>query len=277
MANSRKKRGRPPKNKDILSKKKYEQPETKLDSEDDNSLLFIKLVNIVRKSKNKERSNEAFDKILELLKSKINRMSKKFKIPGCSDQDVYQESLYALRYKAIKDYDSKKSNISSISRFDTFAMLCIRRHLSTEYKSSHRNKSITLNKAQSIDQDRARSSRSEDNLFLSDIIQQKNSDVAKKVQDNEYFKNLMTKIYEKLSDFEKQVLKLYKCRYTYDEMIKILNKKNKKKDADVRSIDNALMRIKAKSLKVLKKIMKDEGMEDGEIDYSIKKMKRKRK
>jgi len=238
-------------------------------------LALIDLVNIVRYSKNKIKSDLAFKKILEVLDPKIKQLSYQFIIPGYSKEDNYQEALFALRYKAIKDYDQSRSNLGPISKFDNFAMLCMRRHLSTKYKASCQNKSVTLNKAKSIDQDRSSSSKSEDNLFLSDIIPQKNSDVAKKVQDKEHFNIFMSKLFHRLSEFERQILKLYEHKYSYSEMIDIINRKYGKDSVEVKSVDNALSRIKRKSIESMKKILKDEGCTTEEIKKFFSKKRKK--
>jgi len=59
------------------------------------SLIFIKLVETVRKSKNNDKIEEAFNKIVNMLEINIRNISYKFKIPGYDNNDVYQEALVA--------------------------------------------------------------------------------------------------------------------------------------------------------------------------------------
>jgi len=268
-----------PRAKSIDSKKNAKNKKTKISNkdkkkkniEDDTKeeevavLELIKLVNTVRRSKNKQKSDDAFTQIIEILSPKIKQLCYQFNIPGCSFEDVYQEAVVALRFKAIKDYDQTRSNLGPISKFDRFAMLCMRRHLSTKLKASYQNKSITLNKAQSIDQDRSSSSKSEDHLFLSDIIFQKNGDVSENIEDKEYFTVLMNRLNQKLSSFEKQVLKLYGYKYSYNEMVTILNKNLRKNKIEVKSVDNGLTRVKSKAYKIFKKMLEDEGFSQSDI------------
>ena len=64
-------------------------------------LLYVKLVDEVRFAKTTKKSDLAFDKIIEMLNPKIQQLVYKFKIPGLSSSDIYQEALFALRFKAI--------------------------------------------------------------------------------------------------------------------------------------------------------------------------------
>ena len=127
-------------------------------------LTYTQLVDIVRKSRNEDHKNLAFNEIEKRMTVKIKQISYRFRIPGSNVNDVYQESLFALRYKAIKDYDETRGNDTGPYPFDKFAVLCIRRHLSTKLKSSYQNKKKVLNSSISLDQDRSDSS--DDSLVL---------------------------------------------------------------------------------------------------------------
>jgi DNA-directed RNA polymerase specialized sigma24 family protein len=216
-------------------------------------LLLIELVEIVRRSRKKTKADIAFSEITKILKIKIDQLVYRFTIPGSQQQDVRQEALFALRYKAIKDYDQSRSLMKDISPFDKFAMLCMRRHLATKLKAAFQNKSRALTDAVSLDRDRGSSERSEENLFLSDIIPHPGKDVAEQIKDKEYFRLLMGHLCQKLSSFEKEVLRLYSHRYSYNEIADIINRRYKKKMIEVKSIDNALSRIKNKAKDVVEK------------------------
>jgi RNA polymerase sigma factor (sigma-70 family) len=224
---------------------------------------YIDLVDIVRHSKNKKKAEDAFEDIKNLMEKKILQMCYKFNIPGYAVDDVHQEALLALRYKAIQDYDKARSLSKDVSPFDRFAILCIRRHLSTKLKSSYQNKSRAQNTAISLDQDRNHSSDSDGSLFLVDIAgdqrrQVNDRDQLSTMRDKERCNTLFSKLYERLSPFEKKVFVLYCQHMSYDQMVVSLNKKNKNERADLKSIDNALMRIKYKAAEVKKKF-DDEG------------------
>lgn len=215
-------------------------------------LYYIKLVYAVREKNesNPKVANEAFSAVVKGLETKIKKIAGKFKIPGFSFDDIYQESLYALRYKAIKDYDeSRGSVVGSPAPFDRFALLCIRRHLATTLKTSHQNRKRILNSCKSLDQDR---SNDNDELSLVNILPTTNGDILDSIQSREYFKTLVKKLLSKLSTLEKQVFFLYAQQYTYEEIAKIINEKSPQKQRGVRTVDykgvdNALSRIKHKA------------------------------
>jgi len=213
-------------------------------------LNFPDLVDIVRSKGriNKNKINAAYNEIETRMKSKLMKMVNQFYIPGCNSDDIYQEVSFALRYKAIPDFDKTKIGRNGPYPFDKFAILCIRRHLATLLKSSYQNKRKTLNTSVSLDQDRNTSS--DDVLFLSDIIPRTDVTVIESIEQKEYHNNLFGDLYGNLSKFEKKVFILYAHRYSYEEMTDIINKDNKRKGekgkVKVKSIDNALSRIKQK-------------------------------
>lgn len=213
-------------------------------------LHYEELLKIV-KSKGtyqKDIINDAYNEIETRMKPKIMFLVNQFYISGFARDDIYQESLFALRFKAIPDYDNKRGRDNIPYPFDKFAVLCIRRHLSTLLKSSFQNKKKVLSTSISLDQDR--NENTDENLFLSDILPSTKGDVLNTLGLREYHKKLFSKLYEKLSKFEKHVFLLYMQRNSYDEMTLILNDEYKakeyKKRVKIKSIDNALSRIKQK-------------------------------
>ena len=213
---------------------------------------FIKLVKIVKKSKNVEKIDKAFNAIVDLMHSKIMHLSYSIKIPGLKIEDLYQESLFALRYKAIKDYDQTRSNRADISPFDSFAILCIRRHLSTKLKASYQGKSRVLNNSISLDQDRASINTAEQFSTLSEIMPFTIQDAFVEIKNKEDFSYLVKKLWEKMSELEQKVFTLYSKSMSYEEIVKIINKniKDRKEKINVKSVDNALSRIKAKGREI---------------------------
>jgi len=241
----------------VIHRKKKKLSNKKQKENNEDVVFLMRLVDVVRRSRKKEKSDVAFNKIIKILKPKIDQLVFKFNIPGHSKTDILQEALFALRYKAIKDYDKTRSSIKKISPFDKFAILCIRRHLATRLKASYQNKSRTLNSAASIDRDRGSSSKCEENLFLSDIIPQPNSDVVENIKKHERFSILINSLYQRLSQFEKQVLRLYGRKHSYNEIANIISNKSKKRQVAVKSVDNALSRIKNKAKNIIEKFGND--------------------
>lgn len=221
-------------------------------------LKYEDLVEIIRRKGRRKRQNCAYNEVETRIKRKIIYIVRQFYIPGLNIDDILQEALYALRFKAIPDYDKSKGSGDRPYPFDKFAVLCIRRHLSTILKSSFQNKKKALNTSLSLDQDRG--SHEDENLYLSDIIPQSNDVVMRTVINKEYYKNLFGKLYEKLSKLEKNIFILYTYRYSYEEITDKLNKAYKKRGmkrkVNVKSIDNALSRVKIKAKEVYDKYEK---------------------
>lgn len=223
---------------------------------------FSDLVDIVRSRGrvDKNKVNAAYNEIHYRMKTKIGYLVRKFYIPGHTVDDINQEALFALRYKAIPDYKKEVIGKNGPYPFDKFAVLCIRRHLSTLLKTCYQNKQKTLNTSLSLDQDRNDSS--EEALFLVDIIPRTEGTILEELGDKEYHNFLFNKLYEKLSKFEKQVFLLYSQRYSYEEMAVLIRRKakkdgtknQKKKTKDiVKSVDNALSRMKQKAKEIFQK------------------------
>ena len=223
---------------------------------------LINLVDIVRKARKKEKINKAFEEIINILDIKIKQISYRFNIAGFGFNDVYQEALYALRYKAIKDYDPDRGSTDEPYPFDKFAMLCMRRHLSTIRKTSYQNKKKVLNFSISLDQERGDygSGQGDEQFSLMDLIPQTTISVVDKIEKTEYYKQLFESLLDKLSSFEQEVFILYIKKYSYEQITKIINKKRyiiQDKKIDVKSVDNAIVRIKHKSKTILAYCMYD--------------------
>ena len=223
---------------------------------------FSDLVDIVRSRGrvDKKKVNNAYNEIHIRMKLKISYLVNKFYIPGHNSDDIRQEALFALRYKAIPDYRKEVIGRNGPYPFDKFAVLCIRRHLSTLLKTCYQNKQKTLNTSLSLDQDRNDSS--DEVLFLVDIIPRTDGAILDEVGDKEYYKFLFNKLYEKLSKFEKQVFILYSQKYSYEEIAVLIKKKSKQDNSKnkrksikdiIKSVDNALSRLKTKGKEIFNK------------------------
>jgi RNA polymerase sporulation-specific sigma factor len=182
-----------------------------------------------------------------MMKAKMKQLSYKMKIPGCQADDLYDEALYALRYKAIQDYDQKRSLKREISPFDNFAILCIRRHLSTKLKASFQSKQRVLNHSVSLDQDRSNSDTSNDFVSLADIVPCSNSNELIRLHNTEDFNLLIKKLWERMSTLERKVFNMYRQNLSYEEIARKVYNKLKITRNETKSIDNSLSRIKIKA------------------------------
>lgn len=231
------------------SNRKRKSKPKQLTEEEKEAIECSDLISIIRHSEDKKKADVAFEDIVNRLKSRIQKIVNRFNINGFDSFDIMQEALYALRYKAIKDYNPERGNGIGWAPFERFAMLCIRRHLSTEYKSSHQNKKKVLNSSISLNQDTSNSS--EDDLSLANIISNGEDSILEQVEASEYYRDLMLRLMQSLSAFEKEVFLLYAQSYTYEEIADKINENRVKIKVKVKGVDNALSRIKNKARHIL--------------------------
>lgn len=179
----------------------------------------------------KQALNYLIDKYKELVNIKV---SKYFMI-GAEKEDIIQEGLIGL-FKAIKSYNLEKQN-----SFKTFANLCIERQLITAIKTSNRQKHSPLNfylslNVSAYDNDETDSPLID--IFESNQIEDPLDTITKR----EYYQTVEDAIDKNLSSFEKQVLSRYINGKSYVKIAEELN-------TQVKSIDNAIQRIRKKAIK----------------------------
>ena len=196
---------------------------------DYNNMSDEELINSIR-ADDKKALEFLICKYKDLVNSKVN----KYFIIGAEKEDIIQEGLIGL-YKAIKDYKEDKQN-----SFKSFANLCIERQLITAIKSSNRQKHMPLNSYLSLNMPAYEDS---DGSTDTEVIEDPLDTITKK----EYMSNVESVIDTSLSDFEKKVLNRYIQGESY---VKIAQKL----DAPVKSVDNAIQRIRKKTVKNLNNI-----------------------
>lgn len=176
----------------------------------------------------------ALEFLLEKYKELVNMKVGKYYIIGAEKEDIIQEGMIGL-YKAIKDYEGEKQ-----SCFKSFANMCIERQLITAIKTSNRQKHMPLNSYLSLNT----SAYDEDeDTELIEIFNNKTvEDPLEMITKKEYYKTVEDIIDKSLSSFEKKVLQRF---VQGDSYIDIANKL----DAPVKSIDNAIQRIRKKAIK----------------------------
>lgn len=184
----------------------------------------------------KQGNNEALNELINKYKELVNMKIGKYFIIGAEKEDIYQEGMIGL-YKAIKSFNPEKQN-----SFKTFANLCIERQLITAIKTSNRQKHMPLNSYLSLNA----TAYDEDNdtslleIFNSNTVEDPLDTITKK----EYYKAVENKIEENLSEFEKQVLHRYARGESYVTIAEKL-------DSPVKSVDNAIQRIRKKAGKTI--------------------------
>ena len=189
---------------------------------------------LVEKIKQGDKSAQTC--LFERYKDIVNLKENKFYIIGAEKEDMAQEGLIGL-YKAIKSFDPEKQN-----SFKTFANLCIERQLITAIKSSNRQKNIPLNSSFSLNL--SAYDESDDTTVL-DILDTKTAeDPLDTITKKEYLQFVENKIDESLSSFEKQVLDRYIQGESYNDIASNL-------ETPIKSVDNAIQRIRKKAVKFL--------------------------
>ena len=189
------------------------------------------LVGII-KNGDKKALEFLLGKYRELVSMKANR----FFIIGAEKDDIIQEGFWGL-YKAIQAFDPEKQN-----SFKTFANLCIERQLITVIKTSNRQKNIPLNSSFSLN---TSAYDENDDISVLDILDAKTAeDPLETIIKREYYQSVESKIDKNLSKFEKDVLNRYVQGKSYVDIANSL-------EAPIKSVDNAIQRIRKKAMKCL--------------------------
>lgn len=187
-----------------------------------------------------ERNNDdkATEVLLDRYKDIVNVKVSKYYIAGAEKEDLIQEGLIGL-FKAVKCYDLNEEH-----SFKTFANLCIERQIITAIKNSTRQKHMPLNSYISLNETGYYDSLEgeEDTELINVITSNSTEDPLDTVTKNESLENLKTKVDKSLSLFEKNVLSKYLEGESYEQIAKSLN-------SPVKSIDNAMQRIRRKTAK----------------------------
>ncbi|GIP19504.1 RNA polymerase factor sigma-70 [Paenibacillus montaniterrae] len=184
----------------------------------------------------REGDSIALEFLINKYKNFVRAKARSYFLIGADREDIVQEGMIGL-YKAIRDYKGDK-----LSSFKAFAELCITRQIITAIKTATRQKHIPLNSYVSLD--KPIYDEDSDRTLLDVICGTRVSDPEELIINQEEFSGLEDKMAEILSDLERKVLMLYLDGRSYQEIAVDLNR-------HVKSIDNALQRVKRKLEKYL--------------------------
>ena len=173
----------------------------------------------------------ALEYLLGKYKNFVRAKARSYFLIGAEREDIIQEGMLGL-YKATRDFRSDK-----LSSFRAFAELCITRQIITAIKTATRQKHIPLNSYVSLN--KPIYDEDSDRTLLDVISGTRVSDPEELVIRREEFGDIEQKMGEILSDLEWQVLMAYLDGKSYQEIADSL-------DRHVKSIDNALQRVKRK-------------------------------
>jgi len=178
----------------------------------------------------------ALEYLLNKYKNFVRTKARSYFLIGADHEDIVQEGMIGL-YKAIRDYKEDKQK-----SFRAFAELCITRQIITAIKTATRQKHIPLNNYVSLN--RPIYDEDSDRTLLDVITEEVPSNPEEMLINREDLSVIEGRIGQMLSDLEKEVLVHYMEGKSYVEIGEAMGR-------HVKSIDNALQRIKRKLLKYL--------------------------
>lgn len=184
----------------------------------------------------REGDPAAIEHLMNRYRNFVRAKAKSYFLIGADREDIVQEGMIGL-YKAIRDFRDDK-----LSSFRAFAELCITRQIITAIKTATRQKHIPLNSYISLN--KPIYDEDSDRTLLDVLSGSRVTDPEELVINNEDFDDIEAKMGELLSDLEWQVLAAYLDGKSYQEIAAEL-------DRHVKSIDNALQRVKRKLEKYL--------------------------
>ena len=184
---------------------------------------------IVLKASNGDKI--AVEYIINKYKNFVKAKAKAYFLIGADKEDIIQEGMIGL-YKAVRDFDATKTN-----SFKGFAEICITRQIITAIKTATRQKHIPLNSYISLNKPvyDDESERTLLDIIATSIV----TDPEELIISKEELKHIESKMNELLSDLELQVVEYYLYGKSYQYIADKLQR-------DVKSIDNALQRVKRK-------------------------------
>ena len=190
---------------------------------------------------------QALDYIINKYKNFVRAKARSYFLIGADREDIIQEGMIGL-YKAIRDFRNDK-----LSSFRAFAELCVTRQIITAIKTATRQKHIPLNSYVSLN--KPIYDEDSDRTLLDVLSGVRVSDPEELIISREEFVDIAEKMESILSDIEWKVLMSYLDGHSYQEIAVDL-------DRHVKSIDNALQRVKRK----IEKYMEARG---NDVDLSM--------
>ncbi|MCS7243938.1 MAG: RNA polymerase sporulation sigma factor SigH [Candidatus Calescibacterium sp.] len=185
----------------------------------------------------KKGNKKAIAILINKYKNFVRARSKFYFIIGADKEDIVQEGLIGL-YKAIRDYNPDKK-----TSFRAFAELCIMRQIITAIKTATRQKHTPLNSYISLNKPIFEENGER---VLSDVIvSTRNVNPEEIYITLELTKDIKEKMKKYLSSLEAKVLSEYLRGLSYHEVAKSIGK-------HIKSVDNALQRIKRKIQQTIK-------------------------
>ena len=176
---------------------------------------------------------QALAYLLNKYKNFVRSKARSYFLIGADHEDIVQEGMIGL-YKSIRDFQP-----SRLASFRSFAELCVKRQIITAIKAATRQKHVPLNSYVSLNKPLY---DEESDRTLLDVIDGRATNPEDIYISQEDLSRIQNQISEVLSDLERQVLEAFMDGKSYQEIAELLGR-------HVKSIDNALQRVKRKLFK----------------------------
>ena len=147
----------------------------------------------------------------------VRMCARPYFLAGGDSEDLIQEAMFGL-LKAIREFDPKHD-----ARFKTFAEVCIRNRIRSAVTNAARSKHAPLNDSVPFESPMLGSGASPEELYIS----------------REEEAERLTRLGERLSSLECEVLKLFLLGLSYQEISEQVGR-------SIKSVDNAVQRIRRK-------------------------------
>ena len=178
----------------------------------------------------------AIEYLLSKYKNFVRSKARSYFLIGADHEDIVQEGMIGL-FKAIRDYQAER-----LSSFRAFAELCITRQIITAIKTATRQQHVPLNSYVSLN--KPIYDEESDRTLMDVIVEGRAQNPEELIIDRENLVSLRDQVDQVLSSLEQDVLNAYLDGKSYQEIADKLGR-------HVKSIDNALQRVKRKLEKFL--------------------------
>lgn len=178
----------------------------------------------------------AVEFLVDKYKNFVRAKARSYFLIGADKEDIIQEGMIGL-FKAIRDY-----KLDKLTSFRAFAELCITRQIITAIKTATRQKHIPLNSYVSLN--KPVYDEESDRTLIDILSTTRITNPEEIIISREEFVFIEKKMGEILSSLEWKVLMAYLEGKSYQEIAVDLKR-------HVKSIDNALQRVKRKLEKYL--------------------------
>ena len=173
----------------------------------------------------------ALEYLLGKYKNFVRSKARSYFLIGADHEDIVQEGMIGL-FKAIRDYQAER-----LSSFRAFAELCITRQIITAIKTATRQKHVPLNSYVSLN--KPIYDEESDRTLMDVIVEGHAQNPEELIIGREDIVSIRDRVDEVLSSLEQEVLTAYLDGKSYQEIADKLGR-------HVKSIDNALQRVKRK-------------------------------